>query len=269
MAPPATPPDHQASESGESPLPDPTPAPWLDRDRRLPGGPGRTLFSGRSARQRATRAARTLRPMKRRLVGRGRTVTLLVIAVALLGVVAPAGVFAHAELDTMTPADKSTVDIVPAEIVATFTEDLDPAKSSIVVVTAAGAQVASGGEVDPSYAKRMTLALPALEPGGYEVRWTSASAEDGDLDRGVTTFTFAPAATPSPTPSSAASPTAAPTAAPTPPPSPVASASPSGSGQPASTSTTDLLIPIIVAVILVGGFGYWLIRRRSTTSSPP
>jgi len=183
---------------------------------------------------------------------------------------APSAVLGHAELDTMTPATGSTVTAAPAQIVATFTEPLDPAKSSLVLVTSGGAQVASGGVVAADDAKKMTLALPSLAAGAYEIRWTTASALDGDLDRGTTTFTYAPAA-PSASPSSAASATPAASTAATPPPSVAASVapSPSGSGQPASTSTSDLLIPIVVAVILVAGLGYWLLRGRSASGGTP
>jgi methionine-rich copper-binding protein CopC len=154
---------------------------------------------------------------------------------------------------------------------ATFTEPLDPSKSSLVVLNASGAQIASGGQVDAADTKKMTLALPPLEAGTYQVRWTTASALDGDLDRGTTGFTYAPAPSPSTSPSAGASATPAASVAATPSPSAAASVapSPSASGQPASTSTSDLLIPIVVAVILVAGLGYWLLRGRSRSGGTP
>ena len=205
------------------------------------------------------------------LPGRGRSVSLLAAVAFIVALAAPAAVLGHAELDTMTPANGSTVTRAPTEIVATFTEPLDPSKSSIVVLNASGAQIASGGQVDAADAKKMTLALPPLEAGTYQVRWTSDSAQDGDLDRGTTGFTYAPAPSPSASPSAAASATPAASAAATPSPSVAASVapSPSGSGQPASTSTSDLLIPIVVAVILVAGLGYWLLRGRSRSGGTP
>jgi copper resistance protein C len=208
--------------------------------------------------------------MTPRVVGRRRSVTLAAALFALTALL-PATVLAHAELDTITPGDASTLDTPPTEVVATFTEALDPSKSSLVVVAAGGAQVASGGQVGADDPKKMTLALPALEPGDYEIRWTSSSAEDGDIARGTTTFTVtAPPPTPSPTPTLAPSATPAPTPPPTPTPAATTSPapSPSGSGQPA-TSTSDLLLPIIVAVILVGGLGYWLLRGRSRSGGTP
>ena len=89
---------------------------------------------------------------------RGRSVTMLA-ALAVLVALLPAPVLAHAELDTAEPADGSTVEVAPTEIVMTFTQDLDPSQSSLVVVTG-GSEVASGGMVDPADPRRMTLALP-------------------------------------------------------------------------------------------------------------
>ena len=130
---------------------------------------------------------------------RGRSVTLFG-ALLVLAALLPAAVLAHAELDTVDPADGATVEVAPTEIVMTFVQDLDPSQSSIVVVTG-GTEVASGGAFDPAEPRRLTLALPALEPGSYEVRWTTLSAEDGELARGTTTFTFSPPPpTPTPTP---------------------------------------------------------------------
>jgi hypothetical protein len=200
---------------------------------------------------------------------RGRSVTLFAVLVVMPALL-PAAVLAHAELDTAEPADGSTVEVAPTEIVMTFTQDLDPSQSSIVVV-AGGSEVASGGEVDPADLRRMTLALPALEPGAYEVRWTTLSAEDGELARGVTSFAFTPpppTPTPLPTPTPAPSATPAPTPAPTP--SPTASPGPSPSSNATPTSSTaDVLIPIIVAILVIAGLAYWLTRRRSGAGDTP
>jgi copper resistance protein C len=197
-------------------------------------------------------------------------VTVLSAAVTLLTLVIPSVAVAHAELVTITPANGSTVGVAPTEIVATFTEDLDPGKSSIVVLNSAGAQVATGGRVAGDDKKKMTLTLPALGPGTYQVRWTSTSAQDGDIDRGTTGFTYAPAAAPSSTPSAAAGATPLPSGAgPSPTAAPTVAPSPSGDSTPTSSSASDLLIPIVVAVILIAGLGYWLLRGRSRTSGTP
>lgn len=182
----------------------------------------------------------------------------LALAIALA---APLTVLAHAELETATPADGAALTEPPTEIVLTFSEVLDPAKSSIVVAEAGGAQVASGGSVDTTGdATRMTLALPPLAAGEYEIRWTSASAVDGDLDRGTTRFSYAP---PAPTPTASPTPSATPSS--TPPASPASSPTrapgPTPSADGSASSSTDVIIPIVAAVIVLAGLGGWLLSR--------
>jgi copper resistance protein C len=177
----------------------------------------------------------------------------------LIALALPLAASAHSELVTASPADKSTVSGTPAEIVLTFTASLDPAKSSIIVLDPNASQIAKAG-VDPADDKVMRLTPPALEPGAYEIDWTSV-ALDGDLLRGKVTFTVT-APTPSPTvaatasASAAASATPAVSAAPTP--SPAASAAPA----PTSTSGADVILPVLVAIVLIAVLGAWLLRGR-------
>jgi hypothetical protein len=189
---------------------------------------------------------------------------LVLIAIGAIALALPAAAAAHAELETVFPADGTTVTEAPTEIVMTFTEALDPAKSSIVLAEVGNPPLLSGGKVSADDPKRMTLAVPELPAGVYEIRWTSASAEDGDLDRGTTHFTYAP---PPPAPtddvSTPPSPSASPSAATA---SPSASASPSPSPSSSTTPTasgTDVLLPIIAALVVIALFAAWLVRNRS------
>jgi len=189
------------------------------------------------------------------------------LAATLLLILVPSAVLGHAELDTASPADKSTVTGSPPEIVFTFTEAVDPRKSSLKLVDAGGAIVADGSTVDASDAKKMHLVVPTQPPGKYTVRWTTASAVDGDIAHGTTTFTIV-AATPSPSlaasPSATASESAAPSVSASPSAAPAASPSPSPSGGGGTpTSASDAVIPVIAALILLGALGLWLLRSRS------
>jgi copper resistance protein C len=188
-----------------------------------------------------------------------------VATVVLLIALTPSVVLGHAELDTANPADKSTVTGSPPELVFTFTEPVVPAKSSLKLVNSAGSIVAQGSTVDPADAKKMHLVVPPQPPGQYTVRWTTASALDGDIAHGTTTFTIeaatpspsvAPSATPIPSASTAPSPSAAPSASAAP------SPSPSG-GTGTTTSSGDVVIPIIGALIILAALGLWLLRSRS------
>lgn len=186
------------------------------------------------------------------------------MAAVLLLTLVPSAVLGHAELDTISPADKSSGP-PPAEIVGTFVQNLDPAKSNFRVVNAGGTVVAEGGEVDPATPRRMTLTLSPLSPGAYTIRWTTFSTEDSELAHGETTFTVV-AATPSPSvaPSEAASPSVAPSASASPAPSAATpSPSPSGGTGTTTTSTSDAVIPVIAALIVLAALGLWLLRSRS------
>lgn len=185
---------------------------------------------------------------------------VLVVLIAAIALAFPVGVAAHSELKTADPPDGAVLSAPPAKVVLTFTETLNPAKSSVTLHDAAGTEIAKGG-VDPTDLAVMRLTPPALDPGTYEIRWTSA-ALDGDLLRGVLHFTLT---APSPTPTPTATPSAAPSASPSPSaaPSVISSPSPSASPGPASTSASDVILPILAALVLVGVLGALLLRGRS------
>jgi methionine-rich copper-binding protein CopC len=194
---------------------------------------------------------------------RAASILFLLVSTSVLG--APPVALGHAELDTIIPADKTTVlGEPPSEIVATFTQHLDPAKSSLRLVDSGNAVIAEGSTVDTDRLT-MRLSVPAtLAPGVYTVRWTSFSTDDGESDRGTTTFTLT-----APTPPPSVAPTAAPSVAVTPSASPSAlpSVAPAPSPSPPPTapvaSTADALIPIVVVVLALLGLGLWLLRGRA------
>lgn len=188
--------------------------------------------------------------------------------VALLCLIAWApAVLAHAELVSATPGPGDTVAGSPAELVANFNQNLDPSRTSIEVCDASGAPVTRGGELGDG-PRVFRLALPDLAPGTYEVRWTSFSAEDGELGRGTYTFTVVPASpSPEPTPTPSPSPTpmvsTAPSATP-PPASATPSAARSADGAPNASGASGMapLVAIGIALVVIAGLVFWLTRRR-------
>ena len=189
----------------------------------------------------------------------------------LVGLVAPVGVSAHAELETSTPADGATVESpFVGPILLAFTEAMS-AGSEAELRGPTGTIVATATVDGPGATMTFTLDA-ALEPGEYEVRWTTF-ADDGHVERGTFGFTVAPLPpTPEPTPEPTQSPSAAPTAAPSsPPPSvePSASASPSPTADGSGTAGTgDVLLPIIVALVVVGAGAVYLLTRRNRPAQP-
>lgn len=196
-----------------------------------------------------------------------RRLATLVLVAAMAVVLVPGLVLAHAELETATPADKSTVTEPVAEVSGVYSEAMTPDGSSLIVKDASGATVATG-TVDTEDDTRM-VATPAapLGSGAYSVEST-AVATDGHIEHATWTFTVAVAATPSPTPVVTAAPSVAPTPVPATPlpsvgPTPVPSADGSTTG-----SGGDVLLPIIVALIILGGGAAYLLSRRNRPPDP-
>ena len=94
---------------------------------------------------------------------------------ALLTVTAAATAEAHAFLDRAEPRVGSTVPTAPRELVLSYTQNLEPAFSSVEVSDANGARVDLG---KPSIsASTMRVGLKPLAPGTYRVRWKVLSVD--------------------------------------------------------------------------------------------
>jgi len=177
----------------------------------------------------------------------------ILAAASLIAFLIPGPVAAHAALDVPTPADGTTVQGTPTEVAGTFTQDLETDGSSIQLRNEAGDVVASG-VLDPTDARRMVItALPELEPGDYEVRWVTLSAEDGELERDTWSFTVV-----APASSATATPTVAPTDAATAPPTPT----PSIDGREVDPAAADVVVPIVAGLAIVLIVAGLLLRRR-------
>lgn len=184
------------------------------------------------------------------------------LALALAG-----PVVAHADLVSSDPADRAVLATPPTTITLTFTEPLDAAKSSFKLIGPGGTIGTGKVAGDPA---GMMLDGLALDPGSYQVQWTSAGP-DGHLERGTLAFTVSeptpPPATPSRTPALAdasAGASAGAAAAPAASPSAPVSASPAPGadpGSPTSSSGGDVLLPIVVALLVVAGAGILVLRR--------
>src|ERR1700723_3868017 len=94
---------------------------------------------------------------------------------ALLSVVLGAVAEAHAFLDHAEPRVGSTVPTAPRELVLSYTQNLEPAFSSVEVSDANGARVDLG---KPKIgASTMRVGLKPLSPGTYRVRWRVLSVD--------------------------------------------------------------------------------------------
>jgi len=82
--------------------------------------------------------------------------------------------FAHAQLESASPAVGSTVGKAPTQVSLSFTQRLEPSYSSIEVR-------GPGGRVDQGKASvsgvHMTVGINALTPGTYHVHWRALSVD--------------------------------------------------------------------------------------------
>jgi methionine-rich copper-binding protein CopC len=116
-------------------------------------------------------------------------------AVAVTALLLGAGVaWGHAFLERAEPRVGSTVKSPPSQVRAWFTQDLEPAFSTLEVVNQAGERVDRGpARVDATSPALLKVQLKPLGPGTYRVKWRVLSVDthvtEGD-------FTFRVAAAP-------------------------------------------------------------------------
>ncbi len=112
------------------------------------------------------------------------------VAAALLLAVAAAG--AHAFLDHADPRVGSTIKSSPALVRLWFTQQLEPAFSTVQVLDASGKQVdKQDAQVDPDKRDLLTVSVPPLAPGTYKVIWRVLSV-DTHVTEGDHIFKVAP-----------------------------------------------------------------------------
>lgn len=118
--------------------------------------------------------------------------TAIFIVVAFVGLASAPQAFAHAFLDRAAPAVGSTVHGPPVEVRLRFTQELEPAFSTVRVLDKNGKQVdRMDKHVDRGDAAVLKVSLPPLTPGTYRVVWRVLSI-DTHVTEGDFTFEVAP-----------------------------------------------------------------------------
>ena len=108
---------------------------------------------------------------------------------ALLAFLVSTAANAHAFLDHAEPRVGSTVSAAPKEVALFFSQNLEPAFSTIEVSDASGARV-DQGKAKVS-ATTMRVGVKPLPPGTYRVRWQVLSV-DTHTTEGSFTFQVGP-----------------------------------------------------------------------------
>jgi copper resistance protein C len=101
--------------------------------------------------------------------------TLTFVISALLTIMVGTAAEAHAFLDHAEPRVGSTVPTAPREVILTYTQNLEPAFSSVEVSDSSGARVDQGKATISGGVMR--VGLKQLPPGTYKVRWQVLSVD--------------------------------------------------------------------------------------------
>jgi methionine-rich copper-binding protein CopC len=109
--------------------------------------------------------------------------TVLVVALAVT--LWSAAAFAHARLQSSTPASNAQLAHAPATLELNFSEE---AKLAVLKLTTAGTQVPVTLDRGVEASKKIVVTLPALQPGTYEVQWSAIAKDDGHVTKGMFSF---------------------------------------------------------------------------------
>ncbi|HKF70139.1 MAG TPA: copper resistance protein CopC [Stellaceae bacterium] len=121
-----------------------------------------------------------------------RRIFLGLVLAGALGCGGEGTAWAHAFLDHASPAVGSTVHAPPTEVRIQYTENLEPAYSTVRVEDASGTIVSTAdAHVDAREPSVLTVPLGPLKPGRYKVIWKVLSV-DTHVTNGTFTFTVAP-----------------------------------------------------------------------------
>jgi methionine-rich copper-binding protein CopC len=116
----------------------------------------------------------------------------VLLVILLAACVACSTARAHAFLDHAAPAVGSTVHAPPAQVRLWFTQQLEPAFSSVRVVDRSDKRVDRGdSNVDARDGTILQVSVPALATGRYRVVWRVLSV-DTHVTEGDFTFDVAP-----------------------------------------------------------------------------
>ena len=109
------------------------------------------------------------------------------LAATLAALVLPAAAFAHASLLHETPGLEKRLEKAPALVVLQFDQPVDSVPRAILVLDAAGKNVAGPPRAVKS-ARELVASLPkSLPTGAYTIRWRALSS-DGHVVSGISTF---------------------------------------------------------------------------------
>jgi methionine-rich copper-binding protein CopC len=108
---------------------------------------------------------------------------LLLLAATAMMSASP--VFAHAKLQSSSPAADAQLTAQPKSLTLKFNENVQLA---VLKLTVAGKDIPVALDRGAAPALEVTVALPALPAGKCEVQWSAISTDDGHVTKGMFSF---------------------------------------------------------------------------------
>ncbi len=108
---------------------------------------------------------------------------------AALGAVLSAGPsFAHARLQSSSPAGNAQLSAAPKSLTLKFSE---PAQLAVLRLNGGGRDIPLAVDKAAHSSEYFEIPLPTLAPGRYTVQWTALAADDGHIAKGSFSFSIA------------------------------------------------------------------------------
>ncbi len=116
-------------------------------------------------------------------------------ALTVAGVLLAGTAFGHARLLRSSPTDRAHLPVAPKSLTLTFNENVQLA---VLSLTSDGKDMPLNVDRSATAAREVTVMLPPMADGRYQVQWSALSSDDGHVSKGTFSFivgTAAPAAT--------------------------------------------------------------------------
>jgi copper resistance protein C len=129
------------------------------------------------------------------------------LAVTVTGMILAGPAFGHAKLRSSIPAADAQLHVAPRSLILSFTTNV---RLALLTLSADGKDIPVSVDRSAPAAPQVTVALPLLAVGKYQVRWSALSADDGHVSKGTFSFAILGAVTPPATSAAPVAPSATP-----------------------------------------------------------
>jgi methionine-rich copper-binding protein CopC len=107
-------------------------------------------------------------------------------AAAVTAMILAGPAFGHAKLRSSIPVADAQLQVAPKVLTLIFNEDV---RLALLTLTAGGRDIPVTVERGAPAAPQVTVKLPVLPVGKYQVQWSALSPDDGHVTKGTFSFT--------------------------------------------------------------------------------